>query len=1631
MGLSVVRGMAAVCLLAIVGNVFAFPVTPEDGFKALIRVDTDIKPLGKNPFGEIVDTYTGALTFRQTDVHLVGTGLPLELIRRRNIGDDDLTVGALADWHLELPHIESLSADVNAFDPAIHTVPPNSPHWYFLDDPARCSNFSPPKDIAILSESGRSAPMVYAPNRWWHGYKLTIPGLGDQDLLQRDASNTLAPQMSQPSGAAYAFNLVTTGHWQVACLPQTSNGAPGEGFLVVSPQGVKYWMDWLATVSAAPGGYGSIGYAQLSRRMVLMLASRVQDRFGNTLTYAYDSNGNLLSIQASDGRQLTLVYQGGATQGNGSPTLSSVTLQPAATSPRTWRYTYSQSNLTSATLPDGSSWTFNLAQWNQMTSFQNVQWSHAGQPCTFTINEGPWPITTGTIGAPSGLQGSFSTQVMARGRSYVPYTCDSVGSGDGTFHIEIPSVFPLEAIVSKTYSGAGISPQTWSYSYSPRNDSFSKDCASGCPSTVWMDIVDPSSNRTRYTLSNKFDYTEGKLLETDYFSGTSSATPLQSQFLGYASPSTGPWPVHFGASHQDYINPAQLEQVAPQNQTVVFQDGDTYANQVSAFNIFVQPTQVSRFNSIAGQSALNETTSYLNDSSLWVLGLTTQVVNTDDGLIETANTYTAQDQLSTRAAFGQVLMSYGFDTLGQLASFTDGNNHATSLSAYHRGIPQNIVYPDGKSASAVVDDFGQIGSFTDQRGATTNYQYDAAGRVTQVSHNSFSGDPAWLPQTYTYTFVTFAEEGLPAGHWRRSIDQGLSVKADWFDALMRPVLTDTGIMGSGGGVNISKVTGYDWQGKVIFSSTPVNGIPDVTTITTGTHIQYDALERVAQSQQDSELGTLTTTTVYLPGDSKQVTDPKGNVTTFNYQAFDQPSYDTVTQLHAPEGVTQVVARDHYGKPTSITQSGSFNGQALSVAKTFVYDANQRLCRFTDPETNSTVYSYDGANNIAWKAMGQVISGGGCGQEQVADGNKTVNTYDPLDRLLTETSPAGTQSTTYTYDAAGELLDARSGSNHWFSSYDSLGHIQGEAYQVDGQAAASGVGYTYDTYGHVLSANYFPGGGVAPEIVTYAPDALGRPTQAGSYATNISYQPDGSMAAYTLGNGIRVSFGENTRLLPASRSAVGSGGTAMNELYNYDANGNLVSVNDIGGNGNGQTLGYDGLNRLVSGSAPGPWGVQVYAYDPLNNLRENTNSGTVVNYNIDGSNHVVAETVNGNPFQSFGYDARGNRSAVVTNGVSTAYNFDALNQLLSISGKANYLYDDVGRRVAKVLANGQISYSFYSRTNGHLLAASDTLTGLTTNYIYLNDQLIARHQGSAVTYLVTDRLGTPIVEANASGTTTQRFAYDPYGGRRQGPIQQQPGFTGHVNDPESGLTYMQARYYDPNGHMTGPDPSYPTPGDIFGFNRYDYADNNPVMRIDPNGRNSIVVYNPDGTINIQVPVNFTGPAANGANISAIKSDVATRWTGLYNVNGEITKVSVAITDVTADTPKQAINNVTLLDGPTSNKAGQGASFVGNDHVSGEWNMASGGMKVGEAAHETGHLMGDIDYYKNGTDADGNRITTASEGYTNNLMGALNHSVITDSRNMSVILSSPINVVKKPPPPSPPPPPPPPTPPPTNG
>ena len=69
-------------------------------------------------------------------------------------------------------------------------------------------------------------------------------------------------------------------------------------------------------------------------------------------------------------------------------------------------------------------------------------------------------------------------------------------------------------------------------------------------------------------------------------------------------------------------------------------------------------------------------------------------------------------------------------------------------------------------------------------------------------------------------------------------------------------------------------------------------------------------------------------------------------------------------------------------------------------------------------------------------------------------------------------------------------------------------------------------------------------------------------------------------------------------------------------------------------------------------------------------------------------------------------------------------------------------------------------------------------------------------------------------------------------------------------------YMQARYYDPaTGRFLSSDPVGPSGGDPFSFNRYAYTNNNPVVGVDPDGRQCAqCLYWPGESLERQATIN---------------------------------------------------------------------------------------------------------------------------------------------------------------------------------
>ena len=113
--------------------------------------------------------------------------------------------------------------------------------------------------------------------------------------------------------------------------------------------------------------------------------------------------------------------------------------------------------------------------------------------------------------------------------------------------------------------------------------------------------------------------------------------------------------------------------------------------------------------------------------------------------------------------------------------------------------------------------------------------------------------------------------------------------------------------------------------------------------------------------------------------------------------------------------------------------------------------------------------------------------------------------------------------------------------------------------------------------------------------------------------------------------------------------------------------------------------------------------------------------------------------------------------------------------------------------------------------------------------------------TTVRYLHTDALGSVVARTDANGNVIERMTYEPYGDVVGEDSTDGPGYTGHVSDATTGLSYMQQRYMDPQlGMFLSVDPvtAYQKPVDQ--FNRYRYANGNPYKFTDTDGRNATLL-----------------------------------------------------------------------------------------------------------------------------------------------------------------------------------------------
>jgi RHS repeat-associated protein len=250
--------------------------------------------------------------------------------------------------------------------------------------------------------------------------------------------------------------------------------------------------------------------------------------------------------------------------------------------------------------------------------------------------------------------------------------------------------------------------------------------------------------------------------------------------------------------------------------------------------------------------------------------------------------------------------------------------------------------------------------------------------------------------------------------------------------------------------------------------------------------------------------------------------------------------------------------------------------------------------------------------------------------------------------------------------------------------------------------------------------------------------------------------------------------------------------------------------------------YDSIYRIIQATHP-TIPTEQFSYDPLGNRLGTT---------VDAGNRLLED----NNF-TYSYDNNGNlvQKTNKTTGEITTYTYDTENRLTQVSYPgmvATYKYDPFGRRIEKNV-NGVITRYLYD--NEDILFEINGNNNIIAAYVHGPgiDEPIAMTNGQSY-YYHTDALGSITAITDSTGNVVQRYEYDSFGNITfiQDPNFIQPyTYTGREYNPESGIYYYRARYYDPKiGRFISEDPI----GLLGGINLYSYVGNSSLNYSDPFG-----------------------------------------------------------------------------------------------------------------------------------------------------------------------------------------------------
>ncbi|WP_256984888.1 polymorphic toxin-type HINT domain-containing protein [Streptomyces sp. 2R] len=795
---------------------------------------------------------------------------------------------------------------------------------------------------------------------------------------------------------------------------------------------------------------------------------------------------------------------------------------------------------------------------------------------------------------------------------------------------------------------------------------------------------------------------------------------------------------------------------------------------------------------------------------------------------------------------------------------------------------------DATTAQTVTTDIapgrGLATKQTDTNGKVTEFKFDALGRTTKVwlADRRTSQTPT---QQFDYTFA----ENTPVSVASRTLNNagGQITSYTLYDGFLRDRQTQS--PGPEGGTLV-KDTFYDERGLAATAFAPyfVTDKPSTTifkpdnalSVETHTRTTFDGLNRPIETSQIAGNGdggaVLAITKTLYGGDRTTTIPPVGGTTTTTLT--DARGNTTELRQHRTRAADSAFDTTRYHP----TPRGQLSTVTDPAGNDWIYEYDQlgRQTKATDPDKGITTSTYNDRGQLTFSK----------GSRTDVPGLAYV--YDNLGRQteVREESTSGTLRTKQVYDtitgAKGQLAESTryvNGNAYTakVDAYDSLyrafrtsvvipaieGKLQG-TYQTGTAFHPSGLpGAT-----NYSAAGSLPAGSFS---YTYEDETLRPITVYGQGMTSsASYSYTGKPLQYAMGltdstkkAQVTNTYEWGTQRLSNSRvDRADQLGVDRYATYQYDEAGKVLSIADVSRSGtDNQCFTYDHLSRLTEAwtqplttCAPAPAGDklggpapywQSFTYENGNRKSEirhdptgNATKDITSNYTYPapgsqrphGVTSITTTGPAGSKTNSYGYDPAGN----TTTRPNQSLTWDAEGHLATITENdktTTYLYDTTGNRL---IARTPTETTLYlGHTELTLTTGADKPKA--TRYVGIGGGHTAvRNDDGTFAFTVADHHSTGELAIQATNLAlTQRRAL-PFGALRGATPTTWPGtkgFVGGTDDTKTtGLTHLGAREYDPDlGRFISVDPILDL-ADPQQMNGYNYANDNPVTLLDPDG-----------------------------------------------------------------------------------------------------------------------------------------------------------------------------------------------------